>query len=268
MSEARAETGAAAGATGAGKRSAAGEVEIAAPIERVWRALTEAAELERWFPLEARVEPGPDGSIYMSWKNEFAGESKILVWDEPYHLRTSWGFEAVEGEAQVTDYVLESRGGGRTVLRVITSGFPDDAQWDAWVEGTVRGWAFELRSLKHYLENYAGRDRTVVYLRRRVALNESEAWARLFGPGGVEPPCVTDALIDHTPPLQYAAVLAAPEGALFRASLEPGRPATDTRDVTLWLAVWDEAGRRRLPALERAWRARLERLFPEGHAVG
>lgn len=46
-----------------GGRSAGGTVEIEAPIERVWRALTEAAELERWFPLEARVEPGEGGSI-------------------------------------------------------------------------------------------------------------------------------------------------------------------------------------------------------------
>ena len=113
----------------------------------MWQALTDASELERWFPLEARVTPGEGGSIYMSWKNEYTGESSILVWDPPHHLRTSWGFDAT-GQSQVTDYLLEGRG-RRTVLRVVTSGFPLDASWDGWVEGTRRGWVFELSALKH-----------------------------------------------------------------------------------------------------------------------
>lgn len=33
----------------------------------VWRALTEAEELTRWFPLQARVTPGEGGEIWMSW---------------------------------------------------------------------------------------------------------------------------------------------------------------------------------------------------------
>jgi uncharacterized protein YndB with AHSA1/START domain len=59
----------------------------------VWQALTDACELERWFPLEARVTPGEGGSIYMSWKNEYTGESSILVWEPLHHLRISWGFD-------------------------------------------------------------------------------------------------------------------------------------------------------------------------------
>ena len=51
-------------------RSATGRIELHASPEAVWKALTDAAELVRWFPLEARVEPGEGGSIFMSWKNE------------------------------------------------------------------------------------------------------------------------------------------------------------------------------------------------------
>ncbi|HET6639495.1 MAG TPA: SRPBCC domain-containing protein, partial [Gemmatimonadota bacterium] len=39
-------------------RAAKGEIAIDAPVEVVWKALTDARELERWFPLEARVKPG------------------------------------------------------------------------------------------------------------------------------------------------------------------------------------------------------------------
>lgn len=69
--------------TATNTRSATGRVEVEASPERVWKALTDAAELVRWFPLEARVEPGEGGTVFMSWKNEYAGESKILAWRRP-----------------------------------------------------------------------------------------------------------------------------------------------------------------------------------------
>ncbi|MFB3906115.1 MAG: SRPBCC domain-containing protein [Acidobacteriota bacterium] len=62
-----------------------------APVERVWEALTDGKELKRWFPLEARVQPGKGGSVWMSWKNEYAGESAIAEWEPNRHLRITWG---------------------------------------------------------------------------------------------------------------------------------------------------------------------------------
>ncbi len=160
-------------------RSAEGEIDVRASADRVWQALTDERELIRWFPLDAKVEPGPGGSFYLSWLNEFAATAEIQVWDPPRHLRTGWKFHD-EGAAQVTDYYVETKG-GRTVVRAVTSGFPLDPAWDGWVEGTNRGWAFELRSLKHYLERHVGEPRHVVYLRRRTPVSNQEAWARLSG---------------------------------------------------------------------------------------
>ncbi len=246
-------------------RSVSDEVEIAASPERVWRALTEAAELERWFPLEARVEPGAGGSIYLSWKNEYAGESRILAWDPPRHLRISWGaLDDTEGVAQVTDFHIEG-GGGRARLRVVTSGFPADASWDEWVEGTRRGWRYELTSLRHYLEAHADSDRQVVYLRRRVPLSPEAAWGRLFGPDGFDPETL-GRTFDEAPPHQYATVMDDPPGAMLRLSTEPCGPGVDARDVTLFLSAWGDHGPR-LEALRGRWSELLERLFPEGETV-
>ncbi|MDX1624167.1 MAG: SRPBCC domain-containing protein [Gemmatimonadota bacterium] len=250
-------------------RSVEHEVEIDAPIERVWRALTEADELERWFPLEAEVEPGEGGSIRMSWRNEFEGTSEIVEWDPPRHLRTTWGPppDDEDAPAMFTDYTLEAKGGS-TVLRVVTSGFPADESWDDWVEGTRRGWRYELYSLKHYLERHADEDRRVVYLRHRTSLPREEAWERLTGPEGFGGgPPLGGAPFDERPPRQWAAVLAEPEDALLRVSVEPTGPGLDARDATLFLAVWGEAADERLETLEREWAATLERLFPEGETL-
>ncbi len=250
-----------AGVSQAGTRSAQGEVTIDALPERVWQALTDARELERWFPLDARVEPGVGGSIWMSWRNEFAGDMKILVWEPPCHLRTEWSFGEGGQPAQITDYMIEAQA-GRTVVRVVTSGFPLDASWDGWVEGTNRGWAFELRSLKHYLERHSGEQRQVIYLRRRVPLAPVEAWERLrsSGLGGWlnagEP-------FDDRRASQYAAIVQEPPDAMFRLSVEPASAGIEQPEIVLFLSSWGEQ-QGRLAGLEREWTEQLERVFPEG----
>lgn len=240
-------------------RVAEGIIEIDAPPERVWRALTEARELERWFPLEARVEPGEGGTVYMSWKNEFAGSSNILAWDPPRHLRTSWDWGG-----QVTDYLLEGKE-GRTVLRVVTSGFPEGDSWDEWLEGTRRGWAFELASLKHYLERHDAEERGVVYVRRRVALPAADAWERLTGHHGIDQRWLGGRRFDDQPPLQVATIVDDPADAMLRVCIEPSHADVDTRDVTLFLSAWGSgAGDEALAAVRSEWSALLERVFPEG----
>jgi uncharacterized protein YndB with AHSA1/START domain len=249
--------------SGAGTRAAKGEIEIDAPIEVVWKALTDARELERWFPLDARVEPGEGGAIWMSWRNEYEGEQEILAWDPPRHLKTSWRMHADDQPPQATDYRLESRG-GKTIVRVVTSGFPTDAAWDEWVQGTIDGWAFELRSLKHYLERHRGEDREVVYLRRRVPLSTEEIWSRLSAPGALGSKPLGAEPVLEAAPRQWAATVEKMDGALMRAGSDPcGTPEPGKRDVTLWLQAWGDA-RKELPAIREDWMAMLERLFPEG----
>ena len=252
--------------TNTGLRSARGRIEVDATPEEVWRALTDAAELVRWFPLEARVEPGEGGSVYMSWKNEFAGDSAILAWEPARRLVISWGWDdAGDHPPQLTEYRIET-GGGRTVVDVVTSGFPDDPSWDAYVESTNSGWKFELRSLKEYLERHAGEERDVVYLRRRTPIEADEAWNRVFSPEGLGPRPLAGEVFDERAGRQYAALVDTLGGALFRVSMEPCMVDPELRDVTLWLQAWGDA-RDRLPAIEAEWRALLERLFPGGETV-
>jgi hypothetical protein len=167
---------------------------------------------------------------------------------------------------QVTDYRLDSKG-GRTIVRVVTSGFPTDAAWDDWVQGTIDGWAFELRSLKEYLERHRGQDRDVVYLRRRVPLDAEEIWARMAAPGALGSKPLGAEPIIEAPPRQWAALVEKLDGALLRAGSDPCAVSeTGERDVTLWLSAWGDA-RKELPAIREDWTATLERLYPEGRQV-
>lgn len=168
------------------------EVEINAPVEAVWKALTDAEELTRWFPLEAGANL--DGTLRMSWRDEFCWDSRIEIAEPNRHFRIASVErltdqqptpDATERSVTVaqptaTDFFLEARG-GKTVLRLVHSGFSADAEWDALYDGTRRGWKFQLWSLRHYLENHRDTPRETAYV--RVFLNKlsrQEAWQRLF----------------------------------------------------------------------------------------
>lgn len=162
------------------------ELEIDAPVDAVWKALTDAKELTRWFPLEAKVKPGKGGAMWVSWGQPFEGESTIEIWEPGRRLRTGWPFTASpDGDPRplVVDYFLEGRG-GKTVLRLVHSGFGVGAKWDNEYEGVTRGWAFELRGLRHYLENHAGKDRRAIWVSKPTSLSPAEAIARVIGPEG------------------------------------------------------------------------------------
>ena len=148
-------------------RSVDAEIEINAPLEAVWKALTDTEELARWFPLEAGKNP--DGTLWMAWRNEFRWDSRIEITAPPRHFRyvtvESLAGEQHEGktsqpnttqvEPTATDFYLETRG-GKTVVRLVHSGFSAAAEWEALYDGTKRGWKFQLWSLQYYLEKHPG----------------------------------------------------------------------------------------------------------------
>ena len=163
-------------------RSVAREIEIAAPVDAVWKALTDAEELTRWFPPRADVVPGVGGSIRMSWQN--MGElddARIEVWDAERHLRTVGQSGSWVGIA--TDYHLDASTGG-TILRVVSAGFGEGASWDTLLDAFGYGWDFELRGLRHYLERHRGEQRTPVWARAPYTCGDAEAWRRLTGAHG------------------------------------------------------------------------------------
>lgn len=170
-------------------------IEIDAPTDAVWSALTEAEELTRWFPLEARVIPGEGGSMYWGWGEGWSGESKITVWEPDRRLKlveTRQGFDADgkpldqpgENRDLVVEVTLEAHGNS-TRLRLVHSGFGHGADWDDELEGVSTGWQCELRNLKQYVEKHRGRDRVLAWAKGASDLSAPDVWRRLFGPGGL-----------------------------------------------------------------------------------
>jgi uncharacterized protein YndB with AHSA1/START domain len=171
-------------------RSFSMSIDINATPDEVWRALTDAAELVRWFPLQARVIPGEGGSMFWGWDGHWAWESRIAGWEPGKRLtlvenRPTFDVKGdpLPGPAQqmAMEFTLETDA-GRTRLRLVHSGFGHGANWDDELDSVSAGWQFELRGLRHYLEHHRGRDRYHAAVHAVTPLPTAEVWRRLLSP--------------------------------------------------------------------------------------
>ena len=255
------------------------QIEIAAPVEAVWKALADAEELVRWFPLQARVTPGAGGSIWGSWGPPWEMEARIEIWEPNRRLRVAppWPAAGADG-LTATDYILEARG-GTTVLRLVHSGFQIKSDWDEeYVDATRRGWQFELRGLRHYLEHHRGTPRAVAWARATFEISPDEAWNRLMGPAGLlregslaDPKewdrysiraATGDSFegIVHLfqPPWDFCATVENLNNAFLRVRLDQlfGR-----REANIWLSAYD-LPQPQVDSLRDRWTALLQKLYP------
>jgi uncharacterized protein YndB with AHSA1/START domain len=163
------------------------EIEIRAPRDAVWRALTDADELAKWFVDSARIEPREGGAYWRSFGEGLEAEARIEAWEPERRLRLVnppvaqpdapekvWHLER-EAEPMVEEYFLQARG-EVTVLRVVQSGMPDSADWDGFYEGTRRGWRIAFAGLRFYLEHHRGEPRQLTSIQLTTPLSQEDAW--------------------------------------------------------------------------------------------
>lgn len=267
-------------------------IEINVPVEAVWKALTDAQELMRWFPTDAKVEPGKGGAIWISWGPPYQGRCTIEIWEPNRHLkmRDEWAEHAHDDQKQevepgvpaqvAMDYYLEGAG-GKTVLRLVHSGFGLGSDWDDEFDATKRGWDFELLGLKHYLEQHRGSSRQVVWARTKVQLDRQQVWDRIMSPFGIlkegslngstegsKFEIVTvggeklrGTVLAYNPPEDFAAIISNLNDAFFRFRIEKWSKPKHV-EPNLWLSLYD------LPQsdtilLQSSWTKLLTKLFPE-----
>jgi uncharacterized protein YndB with AHSA1/START domain len=176
-------------------RSQEHEIEIDAPVEAVWRAITDPDEIVRWFCENARVTPGTGGTFWVSWGQGQEGECAIEVWEPNKRVRlrqlphdsvsgSPYNTETAALSPIINEYILESVG-DKTVLRVVHSGILASEDWDAYYDGTIRGWQLFTIGLRHYLEKHPATPRDNLMLMYPIAGSLTDAWQKLTGPSGL-----------------------------------------------------------------------------------
>ncbi len=269
------------------------QIDIHAPVDAVWKALTDAEELCNWFPPFAEVKPGKGGHIRVVWGEKQDWTSPIGEWEPNKHLQVIWSEPTPPEKAEqarkdgffipfriAVDYYLEARG-SQTRLRLVHSGFSADAVWDNQYDGTERGWAFELRGLKHYLESHRGTKRVVVHAKRTINdIAIDEAWQRLMGPEALladgklasrrpgDRYAITTITADHlegavqilNPPKDFCGTAENFNNAFLRVRIDESCMGQPGREVNLWLSTYGLPADQ-TDALQKRWQTMLDDVF-------
>ncbi len=260
-------------------RSVEETIEIDAPVEAVWKALADAEEMTRWFPLKAGTNP--DGTVWMAWGDDFKFVGRVEASEPLRYMRSAPVFPpGMEPPVKMaTEVWLEARG-GKTVVRIVQSGFLADASWNEEFDGTRRGWHFQLRGLKLYLERHRGTPRVVAWARRMRDEAPEAAWRKLLASDALLAEGSLDGLRagdryhfvtaagdtfegevhEVIPGKEFAGVVENWNHGFLRIQLDE-LPLRKMRDVHLWLQTWG-VPEGKMRALEARWKALLERLFP------
>ena len=175
-------------------RSAQKTIEINAPVELVWKAVTQAEELTNWFPLNVQNEG--NGQVKLMWgKSDFFNlqltEFELFKHfkvqelppdsDDIDEILNEQVQKEIRSKKEVLSIDITLTGKkGKTVLRLIHSGFGYESHWDDIYLGVKKGWEFELRGLKHYIENHFGTKRYALWLKKEHSLSLHESWNRFM----------------------------------------------------------------------------------------
>ncbi|HEX8155335.1 MAG TPA: SRPBCC domain-containing protein [Thermoanaerobaculia bacterium] len=235
-------------------------IEIDADAETVWRAIAEGEGLARWFAPDARVTPGVGGGVWLSWGEGMEWESPIEVWEPNRHLRTA--DEMPTGKIAV-DYYLETSG-GKTVLRLVHSGFADDT-WEGELDALDAGWSSFFQNLKLYVERHRGEPREMAWFRHEpLEIPIADAFRRTLEALGLSPSVkvgdryrtsngLEGTVLVSAPPRGFSGTIANYDDGFLMVEVEGGkvrcRPA-------IWISLY---GEQRKHAEE--WRTKVRELL-------
>jgi uncharacterized protein YndB with AHSA1/START domain len=142
------------------------EILIEAPIDVVWRVVTEPDEIEQWFCADAQFDGRTGGTGRMAFEQGYSYYLEVVAFEPPSRFAYRWlREEAVKARPEnslLVEFTLQAEA-GNTRLRVVESGF-DKVDWTdeakaKYFEENSGGWQFYLRRLR----DYAARAKTAAH---------------------------------------------------------------------------------------------------------
>jgi uncharacterized protein YndB with AHSA1/START domain len=133
------------------------EVLIDAPVDVVWRVITEPEQIVRWFSDEADIDLRPGGDGRLVFRSGESYQLQVEAVEPPHRFAFRWvqpqGSVARPENSTLVEFTLEPEGSG-TRLRVVESGF-DKVDWSderkaRYIERHTDGWTRLLERLRDF----------------------------------------------------------------------------------------------------------------------
>jgi uncharacterized protein YndB with AHSA1/START domain len=135
-------------------RSFAYRIDLAVPVERVWRAFTDSRVLARWSADGATISPREKGRMHVVFGGDVELDAHIDVLVTPQRMRLillpTPGMPS--SDAVIVEDFLFERGKEGTTLRLLSSGVPSSQAWVTYYLNKRRYWELALTRLKVFLE--------------------------------------------------------------------------------------------------------------------
>ncbi|KZB65742.1 vanillate O-demethylase oxidoreductase VanB [Thalassospira lucentensis] len=141
------------------------KIEINAPRQRVWRALTDHRQFGTWFGVNIKdafvVGQVSNGQITIEGFTHVKWQSTIKAMEEPAYFAYTWHPYAIEPEVDysrepetLVEFWLEEKA-GVTRVTVRETGFDKlpAHRLSAALQANTNGWAFQLENIRKYVEN-------------------------------------------------------------------------------------------------------------------
>jgi uncharacterized protein YndB with AHSA1/START domain len=159
------------------------QVEVEVTPEQAWEAISTGPGIDSWFMGETEIEPRQGGTARTSLPG-FTMESTVTVWDPPHRLVLETP-TLDDGRFMAFEYVVESQGGGKTLLRLVHSGFLPDDEWEAEYDALKVGDPMYVRKLGEYLTHFRGQTATPISA-FGPQVDRDRAWSTLTRALGVK----------------------------------------------------------------------------------
>lgn len=133
------------------------EILIEAPVDVVWRIVTEPDQIVQWFSDEAEFDlrPGGEGHLSFKGRNRFAIQVEAV--EPPRRFAFRWAnahdWRPRERSSMLVEFTLQQEA-DKTRLRVVESGFAkvdwSDDETAKYAEDHGNGWSFYLGRLRDF----------------------------------------------------------------------------------------------------------------------
>ncbi len=185
------------------------EVEVVGTPEQVWEAIATGPGISSWY-VPHTVEEREGGAATASFGDgpEMQIAGRVAAWDPPRRVVFDGGGD---GPGLAFEWLVEARGEGSCVVRLVTTGFGDGEPWDDQYDAMEEGWRIFLRNLQLHCRHFAGQHASSMLPMGTWPLDRQSAWAAVTGRLGLPAAPEVGAAVtaDAGDGLRYAGTVAA-----------------------------------------------------------